>query len=154
MAVRFVIGEEGGYVSDPHDNGGETKFGISKRAYPMLNIKALTEDEAKALYKRDYWDKINGDKLPYPFDVLVFDSAVNQGVSGAVKPLQKVLSVEQDGVIGKDTLFALKGRQARETAALYLVERALKYIKHEDFDKYGRGWLKRLFKVALACSGV
>ena len=54
-AFRFLIGEEGGYVNDPADPGGETKFGISKRAYPQLDIKSLTLDQAKAIYRRDYW---------------------------------------------------------------------------------------------------
>ena len=64
-AFRFLIGEEGGYSADPHDPGGETKFGISKRAYPQLDIKSLTLDQAKAIYRRDYWDRLQLDARKY-----------------------------------------------------------------------------------------
>jgi hypothetical protein len=56
-AVAFVLRHEGGYVNDPRDPGGETKYGISKRAYPRLDIKGLTEADAKEIYRRDYWEK-------------------------------------------------------------------------------------------------
>ena len=55
-AVNDVLGEEGGYVNNPADPGGETNWGISKRAFPQVDIKALTRDDAKALYRANYWD--------------------------------------------------------------------------------------------------
>src|SRR5574343_326744 len=64
QAFDRLIGHEGGYVFDPHDPGGETKFGISKRAYPALDIAALTLADAKAIYRRDYWDGAQCDRLP------------------------------------------------------------------------------------------
>lgn len=81
--LDFVLKWEGGYVNDPNDKGGETKYGISKRAYPNLDIKGLTLDEAKTIYRRDYWDVCKCDNLPYPMDILVFDTSVNMGVSRA-----------------------------------------------------------------------
>ncbi|KWT77357.1 glycosyl hydrolase 108 family protein [Candidatus Magnetominusculus xianensis] len=62
-AVRFVLDAEGGYVNDPDDPGGETKYGISKRAYPSLDIKSLTIEDAKRLYRRDYWGRASCDAL-------------------------------------------------------------------------------------------
>ncbi len=56
-AMTFIFKWEGGYVNDGNDPGGETNFGISKRAYPNLDIKNLTKDEAKQIYYRDYWEK-------------------------------------------------------------------------------------------------
>ena len=50
VAVDFILSVEGGLVDDPTDPGGLTKFGISQRAYPKLNIRDLTADTAKALY--------------------------------------------------------------------------------------------------------
>ena len=64
--IEVVLKSEGGYVNDPHDPGGETNFGISKRAYPSVDIKHLTKEGAIAIYKKDYWDKIKGDDLPLP----------------------------------------------------------------------------------------
>lgn len=147
MAFDGVIGVEGGYVNDPNDPGGETKYGISKRAYPNENIQNMTIERAKAIYRRDYWDTVKGDELPYHLDILVFDAAVNQGVIPAIKMLQKALNVAQDGVIGRDTM--TKARNAgKEHCALFMAERALRYIGTRNFDRYGRGWLKRLFIVA------
>ena len=62
--VHMVLEHEGGYVNHPSDPGGETKYGISKRAYPDVDIAELTKDDAADLYKRDYWDRIKGDDLP------------------------------------------------------------------------------------------
>lgn len=147
MAFAGVIGVEGGYVNDPNDPGGETKYGISKRAYPNESIAALTLDRAKAIYRRDYWDAVKGDELPYHMDILVFDAAVNQGVIPAVKMLQHALSVAQDGILGRDTM--TKARNAgKEQCALFMADRAMRYIGTRNFDRYGRGWLKRLFMVA------
>lgn len=88
-AIKNVLRREGGYVNDPVDKGGETKFGISKRAYPNLDIKNLTEAQAATIYKRDYWDKINADQLPANIREMAFDSAVNHGVSWTKEALRK-----------------------------------------------------------------
>lgn len=79
-AVGFVLAHEGGYSNNPADPGGETKYGISKRAYPNLNIAALTEDDAKTIYYRDYWEPSGAAELPLPLSAAVLDTAVNQGV--------------------------------------------------------------------------
>ena len=85
QAVAFVLRHEGGYGNDPRDPGGETKFGISKRAYPGLDIKSLTEDQAKAIYRRDYWDKGGCGALEWPLCLVHFDSCVNLGISMATE---------------------------------------------------------------------
>ena len=145
-AFAAVVGLEGGYSNDPNDPGGETKYGISKRAYPNENIKNLTLDRAKALYKRDYWDEVKGDELPHRLDIMVFDAAVNQGVVPAIKMLQKALGVAQDGILGRDTM--KKALDAgKEHCALFMAERAMRYMGTRNFDRFGRGWLKRLFVV-------
>lgn len=145
---EHVIGLEGGYVNDPVDPGGETKFGISKRAYPDEDIKSLTLVRAMELYRRDYWDMVKGDILPEPLDSYVFDAAVNQGVPAAIKMLQKALGLPQDGIFGIDTQRRAQGA-SKEQFAMFMTERALRYYGTRNFDKYGRGWLKRLFMVAI-----
>lgn len=80
-SIAFVLRHEGGYVNDPRDPGGETKFGISKRAYPALDIKSITEEQAKGIYKRDYWDKAGCGALDWPLCLVHFDACVNLGVS-------------------------------------------------------------------------
>jgi len=81
--ITFVLKQEGGYVNDPRDAGGETNFGISKRAYPGLDIKALTVEQAKEIYSFDYWLKAGCDKLAWPDCLVVFDTAINMGVGRA-----------------------------------------------------------------------
>ena len=122
-AFDFVIGHEGGYVNDSQDPGGETKFGISKRAYPNEDIKALTIERARELYLRDYWLAAGCDNVASePLAILMFDCAVNQG-AGRAKQIAAVAS----------------------TPATYQAERALYYAKLPTFDRFGRGWMRRLF---------
>jgi hypothetical protein len=82
-ALSFVLSWEGGYSNDPNDAGGETNFGISKRAYPNEDIKNMTMDRAMEIYRNDYWNACNCDDLPYPLDMVIFDTAVNMGVGRA-----------------------------------------------------------------------
>ena len=148
-AFEHVVGVEGGYVNDPNDPGGETKYGISKRAYPNINIVGLTLDNAKQIYLDDYWTQVRGDELPWPLAYFVFDAAVNQGVQQAKKLLQKALGTVQDGIIGQNTLRALQKADQSELCAMFMADRALRYTGTRNFDAYGRGWFKRLFKIAM-----
>ena len=144
LAVSGVLRAEGGYVNDPADPGGETKFGISKAAYPALDIAALTEDDARAIYRRDYWDACRCDSLPAPLDWLVFDAAVNQGVQAAGKMLQGAVGVAVDGKIGPATVAAAKRADA-EAPARFMTLRAMRYADTPGWPRYGAGWMKRLF---------
>lgn len=81
--VAFVLRHEGGYVNDPRDPGGETRYGISKRAYPMLNIRDISIEDAKMIYRKDYWDKGGCGSLDWPMCLIHFDSCVNLGVGRA-----------------------------------------------------------------------
>lgn len=76
--VAFVLEREGGYVNNPKDRGGETKFGISKRAFPDIDIKRLKVQDAKVIYYKHYWLFV-ADQLKWPLNLVVFDTAVNMG---------------------------------------------------------------------------
>jgi hypothetical protein len=82
-ALEFTLKWEGGYSFDKSDPGGETKWGISKRSHPDLDIKNLTAQQAADTYANEYWDAITGDDIPFPACVAVFDTAVNCGVDRA-----------------------------------------------------------------------
>src|SRR5687767_7997978 len=99
-AFDRLIGHEGGYVNDPKDPGMETNWGISKRSYPTLNIRALTRDEAKLLYRDDFWKPLNGDSLFDGVAFQLFDLAVNSGISTAIRLFQRALDVADDGHFG------------------------------------------------------
>lgn len=144
-AVAFVLRWEGGYSSDPQDAGGETHWGISKRAYPALDIAALTREEAIALYRQDYWDAARCEDLPAQVALLVFDGAVNQGLGAAVWMLQEELGVlARDGVIGPITLQVAGARNHDDLALAYCARRAVAYAQAKTFPRHGLGWMRRL----------
>lgn len=81
--VAFVLSREGGYVNDPKDPGGETRWGIAKRSHPTVDIKNLTREKAIEIYRAEYWRPSGADELAEPLALIVFDSAVNCGVTQA-----------------------------------------------------------------------
>jgi lysozyme family protein len=139
-----LISHEGGYVNDPRDPGGETKFGISKRAYPQVDIKNLTLDAAKDIYKRDYWDRAQCDKLPPQVAYLLFDAAVNSGIGQAIRFLQRAVNLADDGVIGPMTLAAVGRSDAEAISARFLGQRLEFMTKLTTWDTFGKGWARRI----------
>jgi len=154
-ALNFIIEQEGGYVNDPRDPGGETNYGISKRSYPDEDIKNLTLDRAKEIYKKDYWKPCGCDGLPAGIALCVFDSAVNQGVRFACQQLQYCVGAFVDGVIGPRTKSAVwtvckKGGEAEFNLIInYTTSRILKYTRTKNFDVYGQGWVRRAANAAM-----
>lgn len=142
--VDRVLSHEGGYVNDPNDPGGETKWGISKRSYPHLNIKDLTRQDAIAIYQRDFWQRVQGDKLPVPFVFQALDAAVNHGIGNAVRWMQRAAGVADDGVIGPVTLAAVARQEPADLVLLFNAERLEFYAKLKNFDNFGRGWTIRV----------
>lgn len=149
-AVNLVLKWEGGYINHPRDPGGETKYGISKRTYPHLNIKELTLDQAKRIYYRDYWAgngiHLLADEINFP----VFDTCVNQGPSFAIKNLQRILRVDDDGVIGPITAGASKKWMDKRDLTFRLMDARLShYISLSTFSTFGRGWMRRILDVCI-----
>src|SRR5690606_38914271 len=112
-AVEMVLRHEGGYVYDPADPGGETKYGISKRSYPQLDIRNLIREQAIEIYRRDWWDRYGYDRIK-SLDVAtkVLDLAVNMGPAAAHRLLQEALvflghQLAVDGILGPKTLAAV-----------------------------------------------
>ncbi len=148
-AIIPVLEHEGGYVNDPVDPGGETKYGISKRAYPDLDIKGLSIEDAMVIYKEDYWDKIQGDELfGEKLAANLLDAAVNVGVRRAVKQLQRALDwgLKIDGVLGPATLRCANAVDGWANAE-FTLERIAFYHRLVRVDpvrkKYIMGWIAR-----------
>ena len=143
---RTVIGIEGGYVNDPTDPGGETKYGISKRSYPNLNIANLTVEDAQGIYWTDFWLKLGCDKLNIGLDEFVFDFGVNSGVDHVARKLQAACGALPDGVVGPNTIAAVKRTGDSTVFRLLFVERAITYASAPpvQFQKYCHGWFARL----------
>jgi lysozyme family protein len=129
-AVAAVIEEEtggdpnGGLTDDPNDPGGVTKWGISQRAHPQLDVNNLSRTDAEGVYKAEYWTPL----LPYGLSTellrLAFECSINEGFSKT-----------------KEFLAGAKG-----LVAWFQAERAMAYVANPKFNLYGRGWLRRLFQ--------
>jgi lysozyme family protein len=148
-SLTFVLAREGGatITNDPHDPGGLTRFGVSKRSYPMLDIEHLTLEQASEIYRRDYWQKAGCDQLPEPVALVLFDAAVNQGVVPALRLLQLCLGVTVDGSPGPNTARAAAERPIVGTIFDYVCKRWDRYHDTGGAGIYLRGWTRRLFAV-------
>jgi lysozyme family protein len=141
-AFEIIIGHEGGYVNDARDPGGETKYGISKRAYPAVDIYNLTLDHAKLIYKRDYWDAVDAESIPGAARLMVFDCAVNCGLGAAKKLLQRAVGTKDDGIIGPKTRAAISNTP--DLAMKFAGHWIQYYTDLKNFDVYGKGWVRRV----------
>jgi lysozyme family protein len=143
-AFEAVIGHEGGYVNHPRDPGGETKFGISRRAYPMEDIRGMTLERAKAIYLRDYWGPAGCDAVPDEVRFDLFDMAVNAGVRAAVRALQRAVGELDDGILGPLTLQAVQSMPADRVRTRFAAERLLHFAGLPAWPAFGRGWVRRV----------
>lgn len=147
IVFNRIIGTEGGYVNSPNDPGGETKFGISKRSYPSVDIRNLTVEGAKAIYFSDFWQKMCLSDMPLGLDEFLFDFAVNSGVQRVSRLLQKAAGVLPDGAVGVKTVAAVQSASAIKIARLMFVERAIIFAGANPnvFEENCHGWYARLF---------
>lgn len=144
---------EGVYSDDPDDAGGETKYGISQKAYPNINIKELRLEDAKLIYLRDYYVPM---KISYIVDDelawQVFDFGVNAGAGRSVKMLQNLVGAFPDGSIGKKTLAKIDEYYGGYPLWVNFVGERVKYyvyltIKRPKNKKFKRGWLIRALEL-------
>lgn len=141
-AFERLIGHEGGYVNDPNDPGGETKFGISKRSYPNIDIKNLTVEGAKSIYQRDFWAPLADAHPAIKFQA--FDFAVNSGIQTAIRKLQAAIGVADDGHWGPRSAEALKKLELNDVLMRYNAERLDFMRKTKNWQFHGAGWAGRI----------
>lgn len=153
--LKFILKSEAGFVNDPDDNGGMTYKGICRKYYPNLfmwnivdsiladggdrkQINRILEDsfnvqsEIANIYKQEYWDKCSCDSLYDPLDLIVFDTAVNMGVSKAKNLLKQTEE--------PDTYILLRAEAYREICR-----------KNPKQTKFLQGWLNRLSALCKEC---
>jgi lysozyme family protein len=146
--LDVILKHEGGYVNNPSDPGGETNYGISKRSYPNLDIKNLTIDQVSDIYYDDYWLKLNIDNLfNEDLKLHIFDMAVNAGNKTAIKLLQHILGVAEDGIMGPDTEEKVK-EYFLTILVLYKNARINYYnklvSKNPNLQQFLNGWIIRV----------
>lgn len=148
-AIERVLGHEGGYLSPEDaakqgDPGGETHWGISKRSYPKLDIRALTRTGAKAIYLTDFWRKVNAEKLADGVAFQALDFAVNSGPDVAVRYLQRALGVADDGHWGPVSQAAADAMSESDTLLLLIAERQDYMTRLKNWPQAGKSWIRRM----------
>lgn len=152
---NLLISNEGVLSLDRNDRGNWTsgavghgklrgsKYGISAMSYPHLDIAKLTLEDAKAIYRKDYWDKLQLDAIPDNIDFDMFDIAVNSGISIAIKLLQKTIGSTPDGILGQNTLNKTNSYGPLLRQHLN-ANRILYYTSLSSWNTQGKGWANRI----------
>ena len=153
----YVLASEGGYVNHPRDPGKATNMGITIatlrawRGTTVTNkdVRNLTQAEALAIYKAQYWDTVRADQLPLGLDYLTFDYGVNSGPARAIKDLQRTVGADADGVIGQKTLDAIASavrRMGMDGLINAYATRRWNFVQDlSTFSTFGDGWRRRIW---------
>lgn len=159
--IKHTLKFEGGFVDNPNDRGGRTNFGITQKTLDSLkdpslpkDVKDLTEAQATAIYHKFYWEPLKADQLPFEIRSLLFDQAVNSGVSGAVKRLQKILNLTPDGSIGPNTIAAtwktMPPAKLRDEYFKATLDHYARIVSSDSSQaQFLRGWLRRAANIFL-----
>ncbi|MUZ64120.1 glycosyl hydrolase 108 family protein [Agrobacterium vitis] len=162
--MTTVLECEGGYVSNPFDNGGPTNFGITHKdlaawrgasSVTPAEVKAMTKAEAVEIYRKRYWGRICGNRLPQPVDFVVMDGAANHGVSGMLRLLEAAVGLTMADTLSDADLAAIDTRAHNNQTAVELAvslaeARKKRYLGHEDAAHFINGWRNRLNAVMAA----
>ena len=159
----MVLAHEGGFTNDQRDSGnhlpdgrqGSTMLGCTQANWEAYvghqvtqdDMKKLTKEDVKPLYKKNYWDAVRGDELPTGLDYAAFDFAINAGPAASRKMIQRALNVVVDGSIGPNTLKAINEADAKELMQKFSDAKTAFYKSLSNFNVYGTGWLRRVAEV-------
>lgn len=154
-SIPLVLKHEGGWSDHPDDDGGATMKGITIGTYRQFidrngtkeDLRNISDVQINKIYKERYWDAMNCDQLPAGLDYCIFDYGVNSGINRAPKVLQRILNVPDDGVIGPNTLEAIKKRDTKQLINAVCDERMAYLRKHKDWGTFGKGWTNRVTQV-------
>ena len=178
-SLKLILRNEGGYVNDPSDKGGETYAGISRVFEPQwegwhiidevkkkktikLNEKLneISNESIGTIYKKNYWDKCNADGIATcnaKLAIHIFDMSVNAGIKTAGKLLQRILKISDDGIIGNGTLEAIKNYPDKNDLVRKYVEARKNYytaIATGSNAKFLKGWLIRLENTVISANSI
>ena len=151
----LVMVNEGGFVDNKLDPGGATNWGCTQAVWEKYightvtvdDMKALTKEDVKPLYKRNYWDAIHGDALPSGLDYCLFDAAINSGVSRSSKWIQEIVGVFADGAIGNNTVSAIAQINPVTLINEFCDKRQAFLESLKTFPVFGKGWTQRVKEV-------
>ena len=156
-SIKQVLKHEGGYVKDPIDRGGETFRGISRRFFPKWEGWGLVDENhfdprldalVEGFYYEFFWLPLGLDKVDNDFIAgMLLDIGVNQGKRAVAKKMQRIVGVEQDGVIGPKTLAAVNACNPDIFVYQFVLEAVDLYThiitKDDTQRRFIKGWLNR-----------
>ena len=159
----MVLAHEGSFTNDQRDSGnhlpdgrqGCTMLGCTQANWEAYvghhvtqdEMRKLTKEDVKPLYKKNYWDAVSGDLLPTGLDYAAFDFAINAGPGASRKMIQRALGVTADGAFGPKTLAAIQSADPKELMQKFSDSKIAFYKSLSNYNVYGAGWLKRVADV-------
>jgi lysozyme family protein len=156
QALIELLKHEGGYSNNPADPGGPTNFGITLADYRKYidstgnaaDVRAMTVDQAKAIYRAKYWDAQRCDELPPGVDYAIFDYGVNSGIGRSGKVLRRVLQMpSESSTVTSDVIRAANTRQPAALVGAICDER-LRFLQGlGTWGTFGAGWTRRVREV-------
>ena len=158
QCFTLLLKSEGGFVNNPRDPGGMTNLGVTKVAYERwvdedvteAQMRALTPDDVRPLYRQIYWDGVRGDDLPSGVDYFTFDFAVNSGIGTAIRMLQDASGTVPDGKLGSISMAAIQEVDAKKIITDMQDARMTYLHKISTWATFGKGWAKRVDAVTAA----
>lgn len=156
VLIERILDHEGGFTKNPLDRGNwtsgkvgvgqlkGTKFGISAMTYPNLDIEGLTWEEAKFIYKRDFWDVLKADRFHDGTAYQLLDFAVNSGIPNTIKSFQRAIGVKGDGVFGPMSLAASAKLSEAAQIMLVVAERLDFMTNASGWPTFSKGWVRRM----------
>lgn len=148
QAFDILLKHEGGFSDHPADRGGKTHYGITEAVAREVgyrgDMRELPLDLAKRIYKDRYWDAVRADELPEAVRYAVFDAAVNSGPRQAIRWLQRAVGVRDDGIIGPQTLAAVRAANPERLLRRFLSQRLRFMAGLPSWPAFGRGWAWRI----------
>lgn len=143
-----LLGHEGSYSDHKADTGGPTRHGVTQQVARnngyQGDMRDFPVEQAKEIYRRQYWDAVRADELPDDVRFDVFDGAVNSGASQSIKWLQRAVGVTDDGALGRVTMGAVRVMPGYIVSARYNGHRLAFMTNLKNWDAFSRGWARRI----------
>ena len=160
--LAITLKHEGGWADHPQDPGGATMKGVTIGTYSQwlgrkatkAELRAIPEAHLRAIYRRNYWDKVRGDDLPAGLDLVAFDGAVNSGPARGARWLQMGLGVSADGRVGVQTIAAANAAEPLPVV-LRAIDARMAFLRGlKTWQTFGNGWLRRLVEIQAAAQAM
>jgi lysozyme family protein len=156
-AFMALMGNEGGFVDDPQDPGGATRWGVTQRMAAKYgydgDMREYPIEKAKEVAFAEFWHPVRGDELPSEVAFQVFDAAYNSGVERAIKWLQQAVGVPVDGIFGTGTMGAVTGGDPSKIVMRFNVFRLKFLTSLPTWEHFGKGWANRIAENLLRAAG-